>query len=68
MTSDLDGAGKVKELPLLWVLNQSDGMNSLLDIADRSGLAFDEVKQAADSLVACGLLKELEPISKLLTA
>jgi len=59
MTSDLSGAGKVKELPILWVLNQSDGTNSLLDVADRSGLAFDEVKQAADSLVAHGLLKEI---------
>lgn len=59
MTSDLNGAGKVKELPLLWVLNQSDGMNSLLDIAERAGLAFAEIRHAADSLAACGLLKEL---------
>ncbi|SLM49982.1 conserved protein of unknown function [Nitrospira japonica] len=57
MTSDLNGVGKVKELPVLWVLNQSDGMHSLLDIAEMSGFSFDEIKQAADSLTACGLVK-----------
>lgn len=59
MRSDLKGAGKVKELPVLWVLNLSDGTNSLLDIADRSGLALEDIKRAADSLVACELLKEI---------
>ena len=46
------------EMALLWVLNLSDGNHSLLDIAERSELAFDLVKTAADVLAGAGLLKE----------
>jgi len=49
----------VDELALLWVLNLSDGMHSLLDIAERSGCAFDTVKRAADILVEHQLLKQI---------
>ena len=52
--------GGVEELPLLWVLNLSDGDHSLLDISDRSGLSFDALKLAADALLQHGLLKVLE--------
>jgi aminopeptidase-like protein len=45
-----------RELALLWVLNQSDGGPSLLDIAERSGLAFASVAAAARDLEAAGLL------------
>jgi aminopeptidase-like protein len=38
------------------VLNQSDGTHSLLDIAERSGLAFDTIKDAADMLLRHDLL------------
>jgi aminopeptidase-like protein len=41
---------RVDELALLWVLNLSDGRQSLLDIAERSGLAFDSIKRAATAL------------------
>jgi aminopeptidase-like protein len=51
--------GHSSEQPLLWVLNLSDGQHSLLDIADRAGLAFHYVKQAADVLVNHKLLDEL---------
>ncbi len=34
----------------LWVLNLSDGNNSLLDIAERSGISFSRIKEAADLL------------------
>jgi aminopeptidase-like protein len=44
------------ELPLLWVLNLSDGHHSLLDIAERSALPFAAVRGAADALTAAGLL------------
>jgi aminopeptidase-like protein len=47
------------ELALLWVLNLSDGSNSLLDIAERSGLDFSAIKNAADSLVKANLLMEI---------
>lgn len=46
------------ELALLWVLNLSDGVHTLLDIATRSGLRFDLIKAAADALHDAGLLRE----------
>jgi len=45
------------EPALLWVLNQSDGSSTLLDIAGRSGLRYDLVRRAADSLEQAGLLE-----------
>lgn len=50
--------GDINELSLLWVLNLSDGNQSLLDISDRAGLAFPLVRNAADALCNQGLLKE----------
>lgn len=52
------GGAHVKqlELAMLWVLNLSDGSSSLLDIAERSGLPFDAVRDAADRLSLHGLL------------
>jgi aminopeptidase-like protein len=44
------------ENALLWVLNQSDGAHSLLDIAIRSGLPFDAIGAAADALENVQLL------------
>ncbi len=44
----------------LWVLNQSDGKHSLLDIADRSGIAFTTIVDAAKLLEEAGLLTKLE--------
>jgi aminopeptidase-like protein len=58
-TGDASGGGKVKEMPLLWVLNLSDGEHSLLDIAERSRTPFAEIESAARALLACGLLQEL---------
>src|SRR5262245_367653 len=48
---------KEAELAMLWVLNLSDGRHSLLDIAERSKLAFSTVIAAARPLEAAGLLK-----------
>lgn len=47
---------EVRELAMLWVLNLSDGKNSLLDIAERSGLKFSAISQAASGLLQHGLL------------
>jgi aminopeptidase-like protein len=47
---------KEAELALLWVLNFSDGQHSLLDIAERSKLAFPTVRAAARALETAGLL------------
>jgi aminopeptidase-like protein len=49
---------RLSELAMLWVLNFSDGDHTLLDIADRSGLEFGLMKDAADLLLEHGLLKE----------
>ena len=50
---------RVDELAMLWVLNLSDGKHSLLDIAERSGSAFDIIKRAADALLEHALLKPI---------
>ncbi|MEJ7696119.1 MAG: DUF4910 domain-containing protein [Candidatus Limnocylindrales bacterium] len=49
------------QMARLWVLNQSDGDHSLLDIAERSGLAFDAVRTAATDSAAAGLLVRAGP-------
>jgi aminopeptidase-like protein len=46
------------EMAMLWVLNQSDGRNSLLDIAERSGADFSALRRAGEVLERHGLLKE----------
>jgi aminopeptidase-like protein len=51
-------AGRARELALLWVLNLSDGEHSLLDVAERSGIAFELLAEAAASLLDVGLLEE----------
>lgn len=45
-----------RELAMLWVLNQSDGSRDLLEIAERAGLPFGVIRQAADVLAAHELL------------
>ena len=49
------------EHALLWVLNQSDGSHSLLDIAEKSRLPFDSIAAAADALEAVDLLRRQMP-------
>lgn len=41
----------------LWLLNQSDGGRSLLEIAERAGMPFDFVYQAACDLQKAGLVE-----------
>jgi aminopeptidase-like protein len=55
---DASGGGKVKEMPILWTLNLSDGQHTLLDIAERAGMPFQDIRSAADALIACDLLAE----------
>lgn len=50
-----------REQALLWVLNQSDGTRSLLDIARRSGLDFARIREAAAALKDAGLLGPQRP-------
>jgi aminopeptidase-like protein len=52
-TSDL-------EMAMLWLLNLSDGENSLLDIAEESGYQFSIINETASILVDNQLLVELK--------
>lgn len=47
---------KALEMAMLWVLNYSDGQNSLLDIARRSSYPFGQIHRAAIALEEAGLL------------
>lgn len=49
-----------QQMAMLWVLNQSDGDSSLLDIAERSGLPFSRIQEAAHRLSVAELLVETE--------
>ena len=51
--------GRARELALLWVLNQSNGERSLLDIAERSATPFPAIRAAADALLEARLLEEV---------
>jgi aminopeptidase-like protein len=51
-------AAEEEQLAMLWVLNQSDGGRSLLDVAERSGIPFASLRRAAVKLVDAGLLVE----------
>jgi len=53
-------SGRPDQLAMLWVLNQSDGSHSLLDIARRSGLPFGQLRVAADGLSSVGLLAPVD--------
>lgn len=49
--------GAFNEMALLWVLNLSDGRYSLLDIAERSKMKYEEIHRAATVLAEHDLLK-----------
>jgi len=53
---------KARQMALLWVLNLSDGSCSLLDIAERAGMPFESVRQAARLLLDHDLLAEVTDI------
>ncbi|MBI5071106.1 MAG: DUF4910 domain-containing protein [Deltaproteobacteria bacterium] len=44
---------------VLWALSLSDGSHTLLDVAERAGLAFPVVRGAAERLAGAGLLREV---------
>ena len=64
------GGNKAKaeqKIPMLWVLNLSDGKHSLLDIAERSNVPFQLIRDAAKSLYSVGLLRPAAPSETLKT-
>lgn len=46
------------ERALLWVLNLSDGSHTLLDISNRSKIAFPAIRKAAEALAEHGLVEQ----------
>ena len=50
---------KEGQMAMLWLLNMSDGQNSLLDIAELSGIDLGLITEKAESLQSHGLLKEI---------
>jgi aminopeptidase-like protein len=57
--ADRKAGEESSELAMLWVLNQSDGQHSLLDIAERSKLKFESIRKAAALLEECELIRRL---------
>jgi aminopeptidase-like protein len=49
---------QARQMAMLWVLNLSDGTHGLLDIAERAGLDFALVADAAETLAEHGLLAD----------
>lgn len=45
------------QMALLWLLNQADGTNSLVDIAKRSGASFENLAVAAELALSVGLIR-----------
>lgn len=52
--------GMFDELAMLWTLNLSDGKHDLLAIANRSGMSFQKILDAANRLKDAGLLQWIE--------
>jgi aminopeptidase-like protein len=49
-------------MAMLWILNLSDGVHSLLDIAERAELSFKVVRRTAEVLREPGLLEPVDPV------
>jgi aminopeptidase-like protein len=49
---------------MLWVLALADGAHALLDVAERSGLRFAQLRRAAELLHAHALLEPCTPRTK----
>ncbi len=56
---DTGGTRPGVEMGYLWLLSCSDGSSDLLAVAERSGLPVDDLADAADRLVAAGLLQRI---------
>jgi len=56
MGGSKEAGGGYDQMTLLWVLNLADGRHTLLDMAERAGLHFADIRAAADALLEKGLL------------
>ena len=50
---------QLNQMAILWVLNYSDGKHSLMNIAEKANLPFEDICFAADRLIKCNLLEEV---------
>jgi len=50
---------KTLQMALLWILNFSDGIHTISDVAIRSGIDIDIMAEATEMLFKAGLLKKL---------
>ncbi|RLA34720.1 MAG: peptidase M28 [Gammaproteobacteria bacterium] len=50
---------KETQMAILWLLNQSDGNTSLLEVAELSSIDLSKLSEVAEILVVQGLLKEI---------
>ena len=48
-----------RQMAMLWVLNLADGKHALLDMAERAGLPFALIREAAELLEGHGLLRDV---------
>jgi aminopeptidase-like protein len=55
---EMGDADQTVQLAMLWVLSLSDGTQSLLDIAERSGVGYELIRRAASVLEECKVLEE----------
>ena len=51
---------EIEQMAIFWMLNLSDGKHSMLEISFRSGIKFNQIKQAADALLKADLIKVVE--------
>jgi len=51
---------EIEQMAIFWMLNLSDGKHSMLEISIRSGIKFNQIKQAADALLKADLIKVVE--------
>lgn len=58
-----DAEAAKRQMAMLWVLNLSDGTQSLLDIAIRADIPFRIVRAAAEALRNGGLLEEFRAVA-----
>ena len=57
--TDKNESENIRQLAIFWLLNFSDGMHSLRDIAKKSDLSLPLLKKSAKRLVEKKLLKKL---------
>jgi aminopeptidase-like protein len=59
MTAGLLQGTETDRRALFWLLNLADGRRTLLDVAERGGLPFEAVVEAAGRLLSHGLVREV---------